>query len=142
MELVRSGHSVYELEYHLCFVTKFRRKILNPGTQGYLLKLFPKFERKCPGVSIIKVGMERDHVHIIILIPPRYSIASTVGSLKQFTSTHIRKKLPWIKKVYDKDVIWSRGYYISSVGINSKQIRKYVEYQGKEDSGQNKLKLL
>lgn len=143
MKVIHSGHGVYTVEYHVCWITKYRRRILNPGVQGYLKKLFPKVLRSLPGVEIEVVGMEVDHIHLVMIIPPTvYIVSKVIGRIKQFTSSKLRKKFPWLKKVYWKEaVVWSPGYYVSTIGLDEKRIKKYVEWQGKQDSGQIQLKL-
>ena len=74
---------------------------------------------------------------MIMVIPPQYSIAAIMGKLKSQSSSMLHKKFSWLKKVYWKEnVIWSPGYFVSSVGVDEEIIKKYVEYQGRQDSGQ------
>ena len=142
MELRHSGHGVYRTQYHVVWIAKYRRRILNPGLQGYVRKLFPKIMQSMPGVEIEKVGMEREHIHLIMIIPPKYAVSDVVGKVKQKVSSQLRKKFSWIKKVYWKEaVVWSPGYFVSTVGVDEEEIKKYVEWQGKKDSGQTKLNL-
>lgn len=95
-------------------------------------------------MKIEVVGMEVDHVHLVMIIPPTvYVVSKVTGRIKQFTSSKLRKKFPWIKKVYwEEPVVWSPGYYVSTVGLDEKRIKKYVEWQGRQDSGQIQLSLL
>ena len=77
-----------------------------------------------------------------MVIPPKYSVSQVVETLKKNTSRQLRKKFRFLESVYwDHGGIWSRGYFVSTVGINEEIIRKYVEYQGKEDTGQAELAL-
>ena len=77
-----------------------------------------------------------------MVIPPKYSIASVVGRLKGQSASELRKAFKWLSDVYWKEnVLWSRGYFVSSVGIDEEVIKNYVEYQGRQDSGQLRLKL-
>jgi putative transposase len=95
-----------------------------------------------PGVEVETIGFDKDHIHMVMTIPPKYSIASVMGQLKSQSASQIRKKFPWLEKVFWKEnVIWSPGYFVSSVGADEETIRLYVEYQGKQDSGQLRLKL-
>jgi len=95
-----------------------------------------------PGVEIETIGFDRDHIHMVMVIPPRYSISSVMGKLKSQSSSLIREAHPWLEKVYWKEnVLWSPGYFVSSVGIDEATIKNYVEYQGQKDSGQLRMKL-
>ena len=142
MQFVESSHSVYSLSYHIVWVTKYRRRILNPGVVDYLKSIFPKLLRSIPGVVIEEIGFDKDHVHFVMTIPPRYAIADVMAKLKSQSSSQIRAKFTWLSKVYFKEnVFWSRGYFVSSVGLDEDKIKHYVEFQGRQDLGQLRLEL-
>ena len=142
MEYIRTAHSVYYLSYHVVWVCKYRRRVLNPGVCGYLKRLMPKLLRRMPGVTIEKIGFDKDHVHMVMCIPPKYSISSVMGKLKSQSASQMRKAFPWLRKVYwNENIVWSTGYFVSSVGVDEETIKKYVEQQGEQDSGQLHLKL-
>ena len=87
-------------------------------------------------------GSDGDHLHMVMIIPPRFSIASVMGELKSKSASKLRIKFPHLEKVYWKEnIVWSPGYFVSSVGIDEEVIRNYVKKQGYQDSGQLKLKL-
>lgn len=90
-----------------------------------------------PRVEVHSVGMESDHIHLVITIPPKYSISSVISKLKSQTASNLRKKFSWLHKVYWKEnIVWSVGYFVSSVGLDETAINNYVKFQGAEDSGQ------
>ena len=81
-----------------------------------------------PGVSVEKIGFDMDHLHMIMVIPPKYSIANVMGTLKSKSSSLLRKKYSWLSKVYWKEnILWSPGYFVSSIGVDEETIRRYVE---------------
>ena len=141
MKIHFSGHGVYKTEYHVVFCTKYRRRILNPGVVAYLNKLFPKVLSQMPGVEIVEKNILEDHLHMILIIPPKYAVSDVIGRMKGQTASEIRKKFVWMKEVYWKEdnVIWSPGYFVSTVGIDEAKIIKYVKWQQGQDSGQAKL---
>ena len=142
MEIYKSSHSVYRLQYHVVWVCKYRRRILNPGLCGYIRQLMPKLLKSIPGVKLESIGFDLDHLHMLMVIPPKYSIAEVMSRLKSQSTSEMRRKFAWLAKVYWKEtVIWSPGYFVSSVGIDEDTIRRYVEHQGQEDSGQLQLEL-
>ena len=95
-----------------------------------------------PGCRIIELNILSDHLHFVIEIPPKYSVSAVVGELKQESAHWLRKKFTWLDKVYWKEkVLWSPGYFVSTVGLNEAQIIKYVKFQQAQDSGQAKLDL-
>src|SRR5258708_490978 len=142
MEFTKSAHSVYKLQYHVVWVCKYRRRILSPGVCSYLRKLIPKLSQNIPGVKIETIGFNGDHLHMVIVIPPKYRIADVMARLKSQSASQMRKAFKFLGKVYWKEnVVWSPGYFVSSVGVDEKTIKRYVEYQGRQDSGQLLLKL-
>lgn len=142
MDVRKTAHSVYRLQDHVVWVSKYRRKILNPGLSGYLRKIFPKLLKEVPGVEIETIGFDLDHMHMVMVIPPKYSISAVIGRLKSQSASALRKRFSWLKKVYWKEnIVWSAGYFISSVGVDEETIRRYVAYQGKKDSGQLRMEL-
>lgn len=142
MEVIKSAHSVYCLQYHAVWVCKYRRRILNPGVSKYLRTLLPALAQKIPGVRIETIGFDNDHLHMVMVIPPKFSIAAVMGRLKSQSSSYMRKKYEFLGKVYWKEnLVWSPGYFVSSVGVNEEVIKCYVEYQGRQDSGQLRMKL-
>ena len=140
MQTRLSGHSAYRTEYHIVWIPKYRRRILNPGSRVYLRKLFPKILRSLPGCEIIEYNIQVDHIHIIMIIPPKYSVSDVIGQIKAQTASRLRKKFSWLSKVYWKEnIVWSPGYFVSTVGIDEQSIIKYVQFQESQDLGQAKL---
>jgi len=142
MEYTKTAHSIYYLQYHVVWVCKYRRRVLKPGICGYIRKLLPKLIRSMPGVKLETIGFDKDHMHMVMSIPPKYSISSVMGKLKSQSSSKLRKALPWLAKVYwDENIVWSPGYFVSSVCVDEETVKRYVELQGRQDSGQLQLKL-
>ena len=140
METRFSGHGVYRTEYHVVWIPKYRRRVLNPGVRGYLSKVFPRILKEMPGVEILEISLQPDHIHAIMIIPPRYSVGEVLGRIKGRSASMLRKKFAWLAKVYWKEnIFWSPGYFVSTVGVNEQQIIRYVKWQGVQDSGQAKL---
>ena len=140
MRLHRSAHTVYKTQYHIVWVTRFRRKVLVPGVQRYLRVKLEEVRKWYPDWEYVAIGMEVDHVHVHMVIPPRYAVSWVVGTIKQNTSRALSEKFAFLKRVYwDEDGIWTKGYFVSTVGINEGIIRRYVEMQGQEDAGQAEL---
>ena len=83
MEYKTSGHGVYNLQYHIVWVCKYRRRILKPGVTEYLTKVLNGLLRKMPGVEIETIGYDLDHVHLVLQIPPKYAVADVVAQLKK-----------------------------------------------------------
>ena len=137
MEVRVSAHCAYRLQYHIIWVCKYRRRILKPGIREYLHKVLLGLQRSMVGVEIEMIGFDEDHLHMVMVIPPRYSISDVMGKMKSQSSSRMRKKFKWLRKVYWKEnILWSPGYFVSSVGVDEETIKNYVERQGSQDSGQ------
>jgi len=128
MEIRLSGYSAYRTEYHLVWIPKYRRRILNPGLRGYLRKLFPKILKSIPRCEIIEYNIQKDHIHMVMIIPPRYPVSEVVGRIKAKTASKLRKKFSWLFKAYWKEnIVWSPGYFVSTIGLDEKAILEYVK---------------
>ena len=137
VEIRFSGHSTYRTECHIVWIPKYRRRILNPGLANYLRKLFPKVLQEMPGVEMMELSIQVDNIHTVMIIPPRYALSDVVGRIKNRTSSMLRKKFPWLAKVYWKEnIVWSPGYFVATVGIDEDKILAYVKWQQVQDSGQ------
>ncbi|MGE0472870.1 MAG: IS200/IS605 family transposase [Nitrospirales bacterium] len=142
MEVIKTAHSVYWLPYHVVWVCKYRRRILNPGVCSYLKWLLPKLLRSMPGVALETIGFAQDHLHMVMGIPPKYSIAAVMAKLKSQSASQLREQFPWLEKVYWREnIVWSPGYFVSSMGVDEETIKQYVEHQGAQDSGQLRMQL-
>ena len=142
MEVTRTSHSLYKLSYHVVWVCKYRRRILKPGVCSYIRKILPGIMRGMAGVFLEEIGFDLDHLHMVIVIPPKYSISEVMGRLKSQSASKMRRFFPWLGKVYWKEnVVWSPGYFVSSIGLDEKTILHYVEHQGRLDSEQLRMEL-
>jgi putative transposase len=137
-----SGHTVYSTEYHIVWIPKYRRRILNSGVKAYLEKLLPKVLETMPGCEMVEYNMQVDHIHTVMVIPPKYSVSEVVGRIKGMTASRLRKRFGWLKNLYWVDnTVWSPGFFVSTIGIDEDKIRRYVRWQQSQDSGQAKLEL-
>ena len=142
MKLRRSAHAVYKTDYHIVWITKYRKKILNKGVSTYLKIKLREIRRYRPEVIIEEIGVDKDHVHIKVVIPPKYSVSKIVQEMKSSSSKKLKEKFDFLRGVYwGTSSIWSRGYFVSTVGLDEEVIKNYVKMQGEEDSGQAKLEL-
>ena len=142
MKYNRTGHAVFYIRYHLVISTKYRRKIFKGGMEQYLKLKVREVQRYCPEIVIHEVNTDQDHAHILVSIAPKLAIAQAVSLIKANTARDMREEFPFLDKVYwGSDGIWSIGYFISTVGVNEATIKRYIEQQGREDSGQAQLEL-
>ena len=142
MEYRKQSHCVYYCTYHMVLPTKYRRKVFNKGVFAYFMLKLAEINKYYPEIRFEKVNHDGDHVHFMVSIPPKMSVGSVVRIVKANTSKRLKEKFVYIKELYwGTDGIWSDGYFVSTVGVNEEVIKRYVENQGKEDSGQVRLAL-
>ena len=140
MRLRKSAHTVYKTQYHIVFITRYRRKILVKGVNDYLKIRLLEIRKYYPEWEYLEIGIDLDHVHLYMVIPPKYALGKVVETIKSNTSKALKIKFAFLKKVYwDDRGIWAKGYFVSTVGINEKIIKEYVKMQEKEDTGQAEL---
>ena len=142
MKFRKSAHAIYKTEYHLVWIPRYRRKIFAKGVKEYTEKMLSHIPELDPDIEVIKLNVQEDHVHLVIVIPPRIAVASVVQFIKVRSAKVLKAKFPFLQKTYaSRDGIWSRGFCVSCIGLDEKEILAYVEHQEKEDKGQLQLTL-
>lgn len=91
---------------------------------------------KYPDVFVHEINIQKDHVHTLLEIPPKYSISSVVGYIKGISARKLRMHFPFLQHA---PALWADGFFVSSVGRDEETIRKYIKYQNSHDFGQAKL---
>jgi len=142
METRRQAHCVYRCAYHIVIIPRYRWEVLTTGVKEYLEIKLDEIRKYYPEIEYVERNIQVDHVHMILSFPPKYSIATVVGIIKQNTGRALKEKFDFLKQIYSRHSgIWSVGYYASTVGLDEEMIKKYVRYQEKEDAGQATLVL-
>jgi len=116
------------------WIPKYRRRILKGEIKQLTEKSLIEITQYHPDVHVVKMNVREDHVHLVMEIPPRYAVSEIVGKMKQNSSRKIGKKVKG-------EVVWSPGFFSSTVGLDEKAVMKYVEHQEKVDRGEYQLKL-
>lgn len=137
MRIRRLNHSVYQIAYHIVWGTKYRRKILKHYVRRELIKSLYQVQKDFPDWYFDKINTGDDHVHMLMEIPPTYTIVEVIQKLKGHSSKHLRKSFKFINDMYTESGIWSTGYFVSTVGLNEEQIRKYIKLQNKYDQSED-----
>ena len=139
MQIRYSAHGAYHHQYHIVWIPRYRKRILKGELKTFIGEHLFEIQHYHPDIEIEKYSIREDHIHLIMIIPPRYSVSGIVGKIKTNTSRDIRKKFSWVREIYYRDEFWSRGFFSSTVGVNEEVIRRYVEFQEKIDKGQMQL---
>jgi len=124
---------MYQTQYHIIWGTKYRYKYIKEYVKKELLESLFKTIKKYPTLYIHSVNTDQDHIHLQIEIPPNVTVAAVVQKLKIDSSVIIKKKFKFIREMYIDGSIWSVGYFVSTIGMNEEQIKKYIAHQGKKD---------
>ena len=131
------SHVRWDCKYHVVIIPKCRRKLLYGGLRNQLGTIFRELCRQ-KGIELIEGHAMPNHVHICLSIPPKYSVAYTIGFLKGKSAIRIHRQYEQGERVYGKH-FWATGYCVSTVGLDEQQIRRYIREQEKLESGQNVL---
>jgi len=110
------------------------------GVKEYAEKVLSYIPELDPDIEFVKLNVQADHVHMVVVIPPKYAVAWVVQYIKSQSAKALKAKFPFLQKVYfSRESIWSRGYCVSGIGLDEKEIPAYVDHQEKEDKGQLQL---
>jgi putative transposase len=134
------AHTKWECKYHIVFAPKYRRKAIYGKYKveiGKILRLL--CARK--GIEIIEAECCPDHIHMLVAIPPKYSVSQIVGYLKGKSSLMIFDKFANLKYRYGNRHFWCRGYYVTTVGKNQKKIAEYIRTQLQEDIADDQISM-
>ncbi len=131
------SHVRWDCKYHVVIVPKYRKKLLFGKLRH---QIGPILRELCgqKGIDLLEGHVMPDHVHMCLSIPPKYSVAYTIGFLKGKSAIRVHRQYERSERVYGKH-FWARGYCVSTVGLDEKMIRAYIQQQEKLESGQNTL---
>ena len=128
----KSSHTVYDLKYHIVWITKYRKQIMRGEIAERLRDLIREI-CKSKDVEIIKGHISRDHVHIFVSVPPHISVSQLVKSIKGKSSRKLMMEYKRLSKAFWGRHMWARGYFVASSGnVTDEVIIKYIEEHGKE----------
>jgi putative transposase len=134
------SHTKWECKYHVVFIPKYRRKAMYQEIRQYLKDVFHDLarQREC---RIEEGHLCVDHVHMLISIPPKYSVSQVMGYIKGKSAISIARRYGGKRKNYVGQHFWARGYYVSTVGREESIVRKYIQEQEIEDQRIEQLRL-
>ena len=133
------SHSKWLCKYHIVFTPKYRRKLIYYQLRADIQKII-KDLCKWKGIEIIEGYMMPDHIHLLLSIPPKYSVSQIMGYLKGKSAMMIFERHANLKYKFGNRHFWAEGYYVRTVGLNTATIQKYIREQEKEDQIMDKLK--
>ena len=134
------SHSKWDCTYHIVFVPKGRKKNLYGKIRRFLGPVFHELASQRRS-QILEGHRVQDHVHMLIRIPPKYSVAEVVGYIKGKSAIAVARQFGGRKRNFNGETFWARGYAVSTVGFEEDQIRRYIrdqqqlDAQGKDEDG-------
>ena len=134
------AHTTWNCKYHIVFAPKYRRKVFFNEKRSDIREIIRTL-CQWKGVEIIEGEVCPDHIHLLLSIPPKYSVSSFMGYLKGKSSLMIFQKYGNMKFAYRNREFWCKGHYVDTVGKNTAAIKKYIENQLKEDKESDQLSL-
>ena len=135
------AHTKWNCKYHVIFAPKYRRRVIYGKIKadiGIMLRKLCEYK----GIEILEAEACTDHIHMLISIPPKYSVAQIMGYLKGKSSLMIFEKYANMKYKYGNRHFWCRGYYVDTVGRNKKAIEEYIRNQLQEEIASDQISLV
>lgn len=138
MRFRKSAHTTYKTEYHVVWTPRYRYRLFEEQSiRTYAEAILKHPDGLAGDIEVIAVNVQPDHVHMVIVVPPRIALASVVGYIKTTSGGLLKRKFPSLsKKIWGRPGLWSVGYCVSTVGMNEKTILNYVRTQDEDDRGQ------
>ena len=134
------AHTQWNCKYHIVFAPKYRRQIMYGKIKsdiGMMLRKLCEYKE----IEIIEAEACKDHIHMLVSIPPKYSVSQIMGYLKGKSSLMIFEKYANLKYKYGNRHFWCRGYYVDTVGRNKKAIEQYIRNQLQQDYEDDQLSI-
>ncbi len=134
-------HTKWNCKYHIVFAPKYRRRVIYGKIKadiGIMLRKLCEYKQ----VEILEAEACKDHIHMLVSIPPKYSVSQIMGYLKGKSSLMIFEKYANLKYKYGNRHFWCRGYYVDTVGRNKKAIAEYIRNQIQEDIARDQMSLV
>ena len=134
------SHTKWNCKYHIVFAPKYRRLVFYKNKKIFIGKILREL-CEWKGVNIVEAETCPDHIHMLVEIPPKFSVSSFMGYLKGKSSTMLYEQFGELKYKYRNREFWCRGYYVDTVGKNTARIAEYIQNQLKEDKLDQQLTL-
>jgi len=134
-------HTTWECKYHVVFIPKCRRKVLYQGIRQELGEVFRSLAEQWE-CKVEEGHLMPDHVHMLLSVPPKYSVSNVMGFIKGKSAIHIARVYAGRRRNFVGQHFWARGYWVSTVGKNEAAVRQYIQNQEKEDKRLEQLEMV
>ena len=129
----RLSHSLYECKYHIVFCPKYRYRILTGDVAEYVQQQVYLLCGRKEKIEVLELNVQNDHVHLVVSLAPKYAVSDFMGYLKGKMSMNLFQRYEKLGRKYWGRHLWSRGYCVSTVGLDEEKIRKYVKWQEQKE---------
>ena len=129
----RLSHSIYECKYHVVFCPKYRYRIFKDDIAEYTRQQIYQLCKQKELLEVLELNVRPDHIHVVMSIPPKYSVSTVMGYIKGKLALKLFERYEWLGRRYWGRHLWSRGYCVSTIGLDEEQIRLYVKWQKQHD---------
>ena len=133
-------HTTWECKYHVVFIPKYRRKTLYVQLRREMGAVFRDLAQQRES-EVLEGHLMTDHVHMLLSVPPKYSVAQVMGFIKGKSAIHIARVHAGWRRNFVGQHFWARGYWVSTVGKNEAAVRRYIQEQEKEDRRLDQLEM-
>jgi putative transposase len=131
-------HTKWECKYHVVWIPKYRRKVLYGQLRRHLGELLHGLARQKES-QILEGHMCVDHIHMLISVPPKYSVSQVIGYIKGKSAIHIARTYLGQRRNFNGMHFWARGFFVSTVGADEETVRNYIQHQEKDDKRLDQL---
>ena len=137
---VSLSHTRWECKYHIVWIPKYRKKTMYGQLRKHLGEVIRDLARHKES-EVIEGHLMPDHIHMLISIPPKYSVSQVIGYMKGKSAIHIARSYLGRRKNFTGQHFWARGYYVSTVGLDEEMVRSYIKKQEQEDQRLEQLNM-
>lgn len=135
------SHTSYRCKYHIVIIPKYRRVVIYNRLRRDIIEILKLLIERKPGVELIEGEACPDHIHMLVEIPPKFSVAEFMGYLKSKSTLMIFDRHANLKYKYGSRHFWAKGYFVDTVGKNEKVIQEYIKNQLQEDKIYDQMSL-
>ena len=134
------SHTRWDCKYHIVFIPKKRKKMIYGSLRKYLGEILHDLAQQ-KGIEILEGHLMKDHVHMCLSVPPKFSVSTVVGYLKGKSAIAIARRFRGRQRNFNGEHFWARGYFVSTVGLDEHVVREYIRHQENTDAkdGQTSL---
>jgi len=137
----RLSHTTWDCKYHLIWIPKYRKKLLYGNLRKHLGEVFRELSMQKES-RVVEGHLMPEHVHMLLSVPPKYSVAQVVGFIKGKSAIHIARAFSGHKRNFTGQNFWAKGYFVSTVGKDEQAVREYIKKQEAEDRRIDQLNLV